>query len=194
MEIRGQIHASTALFEVKQLSTSTGKETVSNQRPSCTLWKGKTPLYLAGIPPKFLRCRKKIFMDRDCRFCGIFGCYETAMSLTLRQQCHSLWDSNVTRYETAMSLALRQQCHSLWDSNATRYETAMSLALRQHCHSLCNKPSCDKRTCLFPICPIENSVIERLTLLESIFCLNSVTWIQIHKDVLPFAHAHNTHK
>jgi hypothetical protein len=37
MEISGQIHAPTALFEVKQPSTSTGKETVSTQGPSYTL-------------------------------------------------------------------------------------------------------------------------------------------------------------
>jgi len=85
MEISGQIHAPTALFEVKQPSTSTGKETVSIQGPSCTLRKEKTLLFLAGIPPKFLQCRQSIFMDRDCRPCGIFGCYEAAMSLVLQQ-------------------------------------------------------------------------------------------------------------
>jgi hypothetical protein len=79
----------------------------------------------------------------------------------------------------------------LWIGTADHADS--SVAMRQQCHPLYNKLCCDKITCLFPICPIENTVIERWMLLESTLFLSSVTRIQVQKDILPFEHARNTH-
>lgn len=49
--------------------------------------------------------------------------------------------------------------------NADRVDS--SVAMRQQCHPLYNKQYCDQRTCPFPICRIENTVLERLALLDS---------------------------
>jgi hypothetical protein len=79
----------------------------------------------------------------------------------------------------------------LWIGPADHADS--SVAMRQQCHPFYNKLYCDKRTCLFPIGPIGNTVIERLTLLESTLYLSSVTRIRMQKDKLPFAHARNTY-
>jgi hypothetical protein len=85
MEISDQIQAPTALFEVKEPSTFTGKENVLTQGTLCTLGKEKPLLLPAGIPPRFLHSRQSIFTDRDCRPCGTFSCCGAVISHALHQ-------------------------------------------------------------------------------------------------------------